>query len=153
MNRRFITFLFAIAILTVSSCNRLDSSGGEEQLPTQLITNPGTSSGKGISSMAEISFKKTEHDFGIVKEGTKVFWNFRFKNTGDKDLIINRVKADCGCTVPEYPTTPIARGEEGKIKVTFDTKGRSGIQIKQVSVLSNSKRPTTVLTINAVVEK
>ena len=153
MNQRLLTLLLTLAIMVVFSCNHREKEGQEETFPSKLVTNPGTAKGDKAAAMAEISFKKTSHDFGIVKEGTKVFWNFRFTNKGDKDLILNRVKADCGCTVPEYPKTPIAPGEEGKIKVTFDTKGRSGMQVKKVSVLSNSSRPTTVLSIKAVVEK
>ncbi len=138
-----------VVILSVS-CNR--NGNDSDSLPTDLITNPGTNDGNS-QKMPVISFAKTEHDFGTIKEGQKVYWNFRFKNTGNADLIINRVKADCGCTVPEYPKTPIAPGEEGKIKVTFDSKSRMGVQVKNVTVLSNSERSTIVLTINAIVEK
>ncbi len=140
-----------ILVILSGSCKR-NSKDGNSLLPSDLITNPGSGE-EGRSRMPEISFVKTEHDFGTIKEGQKVFWNFRFKNTGNADLILNRVKADCGCTVPEYPKTPIAPGEEGKIKVTFDAKGRMGTQVKNVTVLSNSERSTIVLTITALVEK
>lgn len=139
-----------VLIMLAGSCKH-NSNDGDTLLPSDLITNPG--SGENSRKTPEISFVKTEHDFGTIKEGQKVFWNFRFKNTGSADLILNRVKADCGCTVPEYPKTPIAPGEEGKIKVTFDSKGRMGMQAKNVTVLSNSERSTIVLTITALVEK
>jgi hypothetical protein len=140
------------AVVVISSCKSKNKGGEETILPTDLVNNPG-SGGAENSRMAEITFVKEEHDFGIIKDGEKVFWNFRFTNTGNAPLILNRVKADCGCTVPDYPKTPIAPGEEGKIKVTFDSKGRPGRQIKKVTVLSNSERPTNVLTITAIVEK
>jgi hypothetical protein len=140
-----------MALLLGAGCNGGSKKGDEAPLPADLITNPGSSAGK--VSGANIEFVSLEHDFGTIKDGEKVFWNFRFTNTGNAPLLINRVKADCGCTVPDYPRTPIAPGEEGKIKVTFDSKGRMGRQIKQVTVLSNSERPTNVLTIRAIVEK
>lgn len=143
--------VFMLALLA-SSCGN-SNSNQDEKLPSDLVTNPGNASGEAGASIAQISFVKTEHDFGTIKDGEKVFWNFRFTNTGNTDLILNKVKADCGCTAPEYPKTPIAPGEEGKIKVTFDSKGRPGRQIKKVTVLSNSERPTNVLTITALVEK
>jgi hypothetical protein len=142
--------LFFVMLLG-SGCGDKSNQGDEAPLPADLITNPGSASGN--TAGAIIEFVSLEHDFGIIKDGEKVFWNFRFKNTGNAPLLINRVKADCGCTVPDYPRSPIAPGEEGKIKVTFDSKGRMGRQIKQVTVLSNSQRPTNVLTIKAIVEK
>lgn len=143
--------LFTASILMVAGCNQNRNKGEESPLPAELITNPGSGTGK--SAGARIEFVSHDHDFGTIKEGEKVFWNFRFTNTGNAPLLINRVKADCGCTVPDYPRTPIAPGAEGKIKVTFDSKGRPGRQSKQVTVLSNSERPTDVLTIRALVEK
>ncbi len=147
-----LLIIIFIAAVISSSCGSKNKKGEEPVLPADLVTNPGTPVKKGEAPVARITFVKEEHDFGIIKDGTKVFWNFRFTNTGNIPLIINRVKADCGCTVPEYPKTPIAPGEEGKIKVTFDSKGRLGRQIKKVTVLSNSERPTNVLSITAIVE-
>lgn len=146
----FVVLVFALVAL--SSCKSTTKDGEGSILPSDLVNNPG-SSGADNARMAKITFIKEEHDFGIIKDGEKVFWNFRFTNTGNAPLILNRVKADCGCTVPDYPKTPIAPGEEGKIKVTFDTKGRPGRNVKKVTVLSNSERPTNVLTITAIVEK
>lgn len=149
----FYHLAFIISLALLISCGQKHDNSEDSQLPTGLVTNPGSATGQGINSMAIITFSKEEHDFGTIKEGEKVFWNFRFTNTGNIPLIINRVKTDCGCTAPDYPKTPIAPGEEGAIKVTFDSKGRSGKQIKRITVLSNSERPTNVLSIIALVEK
>lgn len=151
LNGSILIVLF-IAALTGFSCGSKSKTGEDLVLPADLVTNPGSETKNGEAPVARITFVKEEHDFGTIKDGAKVFWNFRFTNTGNIPLIINRVKADCGCTVPEYPKTPIAPGEEGKIRVTFDSKGRPGRQIKKVTVLSNSERPTNVLTITALVE-
>jgi hypothetical protein len=144
--------ILAVSLITalMASCDRGKDSG-DQALSGDLVTNPASTGGE--ARMAKIVFTHTKHDFGTIKEGEIVFWNFRFKNDGKADLILNRVKADCGCTVPDYPTTPIAPGEEGKIRVTFNSKGREGHQIKNVTVLSNSEHPTMVLTITAMVER
>lgn len=47
------------------------------------------------------------YDFGKAVEGTKVVYNYRFKNTGKKPLVISAAHASCGCTVPERPEEPI----------------------------------------------
>jgi hypothetical protein len=64
---------------------------------------------------------------------------FRFKNTGDKPLVIERVQPGCGCTVAETPKEPIAPGEEGVIKGAFDSNGRVGMQHKSIYVETNTK--------------
>ena len=47
---------------------------------------------------AKIFFPETQHDFGIVKEGQKVEYTFKFQNNGTESLIIKDVKTSCGCT-------------------------------------------------------
>jgi hypothetical protein len=77
-------------------------------------------------------------DMGKVKEGQVVEVSFRFKNTGNKPLVIADVTASCGCTVPEKPEQPFAPGEEGVIKAKFDSKGRPGENRKHISVDANT---------------
>jgi hypothetical protein len=78
-------------------------------------------------------------DMGKVKEGTTVEVTFRFKNTGTKPLVITNVSASCGCTIPEKPEEPITPGEEGVIKAKFDSKGRPGVNTKEVYVTANTQ--------------
>jgi hypothetical protein len=67
-------------------------------------------------------------------------------------LIITSAKGSCGCTIPEYPTDPIAPGEEGIIDVVFNSDGKSGQQNKKVTIVANTVPNTTVLAINGMVE-
>ena len=79
-------------------------------------------------------------DLGKVKEGQVVEVSYRFKNSGDKNLVIANVSASCGCTVPEKPEKPFSPGEEGVIKAKFDSKGRGkGETRKEVFVTANTK--------------
>jgi len=81
----------------------------------------------------------TYKDLGKIKEGQVVEINYRFKNSGDKNLVIANVSASCGCTVPEKPEKPFAPGEEGVIKAKFDSKGRpKGETRKDVFVTANT---------------
>lgn len=75
---------------------------------------------------------------GTVIEGAQVEVSFRFKNTGNKPLVIANVTASCGCTIPETPQQPFAPGEEGVIKAKFDSKGRTGENRKHISVDANT---------------
>jgi len=102
------------------------------------------------ANLPKISFDKTQYDFGVIKEGKKVETEFTFTNTGKTDLIITNASGSCGCTVPEYPkNTPIAPGEEGKIKVSFDSNYRPGNQQKTVTLVTNTLNKREILRIKA----
>jgi hypothetical protein len=98
-----------------------------------------------------MDFKDTLHDFGNVKEGDIVEYDFAFVNNGRTPLIISNAEGSCGCTVPEYQHDPIAPGKGGEIKVRFNSKGKSGHQEKTVFITTNSKRGTHLLFIKAEV--
>lgn len=76
---------------------------------------------------------------------------FEFTNEGDANLVIVDASADCGCTVPEYPTAPIAPGKKGKIKVTFNPLFRPGAFDKVVTVRTNGKQKKVRLKISGTV--
>ena len=80
----------------------------------------------------------TAYNFGQVAEGEKVEYNYRFRNTGRKPLIILNATASCGCTVPQKPEKPILPGETGFIKVVFDSKNRVGAAHKSITITSNA---------------
>lgn len=104
------------------------------------------------TSLAEITFDKDVHDFGTIEYAGNGTYEFKFKNTGKEPLIISDAKGSCGCTVPTYPkNVPIKPGENQVIKVTYDTK-RAGNFNKTVTVTSNAKTPSKLLTIKGKVE-
>ena len=86
-----------------------------------------------------------EKDFGKIKEGENLDVSFRFKNTGNKPLVISNVSASCGCTIPETPKKPYAPGETGVIKASFNSTGKAGLQSKQVNVHANTNPEMTTL--------
>ncbi|MFB9845108.1 DUF1573 domain-containing protein [Mucilaginibacter ginsenosidivorans] len=85
-----------------------------------------------------MKFEKETHDFGKIKDGEKVTYEYKFTNTGKSPLIITDAKASCGCTIPEWPKEPIKPGESSKIKVTFNSAGKVGLQDKQILVTANT---------------
>ena len=101
---------------------------------------------------AVIAADETSHDFGQIKEADgKVSATFVVKNTADAPLAITRVIASCGCTTPEWTKEPIAPGASGNIKITYDPKGRPGPFSKTISVYSNGKTGSFILTIRGEV--
>jgi hypothetical protein len=92
-----------------------------------------------LKDSTTVSLIDSSYNFGSIGEGDKIEYNFRFKNTGNKPLVIMNAHASCGCTVPEKPEKPVMPGETSFIKVIFNSKGKSGHQEKSIIVSSNAK--------------
>ena len=103
-------------------------------------------------SAAAIKFKELELDFGTVQQGDKAHLEFSFSSTGSDPLLISQAKGSCGCTVPEYPTQPLKKGEKGTIKVTFDSAGKMGKQEKTVTLITNTPDSPIVLKVKGTIE-
>jgi|CXWJ01.1.fsa_nt_gi hypothetical protein len=100
---------------------------------------------------AEISFEKDVHDFGTIPFDGNGNYDFKFTNTGKEPLVITNAAGSCGCTVPKWPKEPILKGQSGVINVHYDTK-RSGPFTKTVTITSNAKTASKVITIKGTVE-
>jgi len=101
---------------------------------------------------SKISFASTSFDYGVIMQGDKVEHDFKFTNKGNTDLLITSVSASCGCTQPTYPFIPIKPGEEGKIGVVFDSKGKLGRSTPTITVVTNSRPSTYKLKLTGFVD-
>ncbi|MCK9343765.1 MAG: DUF1573 domain-containing protein [Massilibacteroides sp.] len=101
---------------------------------------------------AVISTAIARHDFGEIKEADgKVSHTFIIKNEGNMPLVLTRVIASCGCTTSEWPKAPLAPGKTAPVKITYDPKGRPGPFVKTISIYSNGKSGSFILTIRGQV--
>ncbi len=100
--------------------------------------------------VAKIEFKTDVIDYGTIEKGADGVRVFEFTNTGNAPLIISNAKSTCGCTVPNWPKSPIMPGESGEIKVKYDTKRVNPIR-KTITVISNAETPTVALKIKGIV--
>jgi len=90
-----------------------------------------------------IKFEEPKFDFGTLHEGDVVTHVYKFKNTGDAPLIISRIKASCGCTVPSnWKKEPIMPGENSEFTVRFNTRNKIHKQHKTVTIYCNTKNKT-----------
>jgi hypothetical protein len=90
------------------------------------------------SSTATIVFDRDEHDFGTIRESDgKASTVFTFVNKSDKPLLIKDVKTSCGCTTPEWTKEPVAPGQKGYIRATYDPTGRIYVFERTLTVYSN----------------
>ena len=98
-----------------------------------------------------INFEEPIFSFDTVALGSKVEHTFRFTNNGNTPLLINSVKAGCGCTVLKgWPKTPIKPGEKGEIPVVLNTN-RTGNIKKYISILANTRPATKKLDLEGFV--
>jgi len=128
-------FVLAIVALTFASCQQ--TTVKIDPPIVDSTTSNGAATAPASPDAPILTFEKTTYDFGKIKQGEKVHYDFIFKNTGKTPLIISNATASCGCTVPEPPKDPIQPGAESVIKVIFDSTGKSGVQDKVITVTSN----------------
>lgn|SRR5688572_21062982 len=100
-----------------------------------------------------ITFAKEKIEFGEVKQGPQVNGEFEFTNTGSSVLIIKKITPACGCTgVVADEKKEFQPGETGKIKFSFNTEGRTGVNEKTITVESNDlKNPSKVVSFNCTI--
>lgn len=96
-------------------------------------------------------FTTVTHSFGKIKQHVPATTEFTFTNTGVKPLIIETAVAECGCTTPEYPKTPLSNGKSAIIKVTYNAES-PGKFTKRVTVKFANIAQPVILTIDGEVE-
>src|SRR5438105_12182968 len=125
-------YLLALAIMaSFVACDYNDKTakngGNTQQVPLDS------------TQFSTIQWIDSVKNYGKINEGQKLEVSFRFKNTGNKPLIIRSVRPSCGCTAAEPPKEPVAPGAEGAINASFNSQGREGINRKDIYVEANTK--------------
>ena len=100
---------------------------------------------------ALISFENLEHNFAQLPYKKEAGYNFEFSNPGETPLVIYEVKTSCGCTVPEWPKTPVKPGDTGEIKIKYDA-AFPGFFNKAIKVYYNGKDSPVELSIKGEVQ-
>lgn len=131
MKKIFVTFLVAASLI---ACKGTDKKAEQPTLTKELKEE----ALKDTANYTSIEWlDSTSTNLGKLKKDNTVEVSFRFKNTGTKNLVIEDVTAQCGCTIPEKPAKAFAPGEEGVIKAKYNGSG-SGAITKQIYVTANT---------------
>jgi hypothetical protein len=137
MKKLFLSLVAAGLLL--SACNQSKTGS------TAATADSAATTTANAANAPVMKFEKESHDFGKIKTGDKVNYDFKFTNTGKSPLIISEAHATCGCTIPEWPKAPVKPGESGIIKVTFNSAGKTGLQDKQITVTANTVPAQTMV--------
>ena len=100
------------------------------------VQNDNINSGKTIEK-PKIFCEEQVFDFGKIYIGESIKHEFKLKNLGKGELIINNVKSSCGCTAVLASKNILHEDEEGEIEVKFNSGHYVGKVTKSVVVNSN----------------
>lgn len=143
--KNILFYILVVVSVVFTACG---NKGENQKMSTDLIKNTASASSDDENqSVPEFEFAEEVYEFGEITQGEKVETEFVFRNIGGADLIISDAKGSCGCTVPSYPTEPIAPGDKGVIKVVFNSNGKKGHQHKTVTLVANTVPNTKILAI------
>jgi len=148
--------LVPILLFGISACSGSQNPENNNQIDAEIIDNPKSAkeeTSESENKKPEFQFENEQHDFGTVKQGEEVSYAFKFKNEGNKALVISDASASCGCTVPHYPKKPVKTGASGTIEVVFDSEGKSGKFNKSVTLLANTQPKKKKLNIKGEIKK
>lgn len=102
------------------------------------------------SDLAEFDWVASTHDFGKIKQGVPVSFEFKFTNKGKTPLVITNAQPSCGCTTPSWTHEPVMPGGEGHVKATFNAMA-AGPFDKTVTVTANIEGGVVMLHIKGEV--
>lgn len=139
---KYLTMAVLLTAIWLSSCKTGDPGQSDSVVFEVKLTD----------KQADIRFDTLECNFGTVVEGERLIAYFDYTNTGEGELLIQKVEASCGCTRVDWDKKALAPGERATLSVIFESSGRRGKQYKTIRVHSNAPDPLTILSIRATVK-
>jgi hypothetical protein len=103
---------------------------------------------------SELKWEQTSVDLKPALGDKQAVAHFKYENVGSAPVHFKSVHASCGCTTAQTQNEQVAPGQKGEITATFNIGGRTGTQVKTVTVQTDDPDPaqsTTVLTLKAVI--
>lgn len=98
---------------------------------------------------AHLSLAASSYDFGDVpRKGGDLVREFAFTNDGTAPLVILRVITSCSCLKASYTKRPVAPGDSGVIRITYEPhKSEPGAFNKVIQIYSNSAAERDLITV------
>ncbi|MDR1582347.1 MAG: DUF1573 domain-containing protein [Prevotellaceae bacterium] len=101
--------------------------------------------------VTRVSVEQSEMEISNLQASKKSVAVFKLKNTGNAPLLIARVDASCGCTVPVWEKKPVEPGDETGITLEI-TPEETGVFHKTVRVYCNVEKGVIPLIIKGTVK-
>ena len=103
-----------------------------------------------------LRFTPATIEIGTVRfDGGPVKVTFEYENISGSPVSILDVRAQCGCTAPEYSHSALAPGKKGKVEVTFDPSQTFGEQKRYLTVVASNGtyRKLSTIQVHGYVER
>ena len=130
-------YTFGVIIFTVlmiSACHRKASIISERKpVAKQVLTGP-----------PKFQPDSMVYHLGLIRTGEVKSMEIGFVNGGGEALEIKLVSA-CECTKVDWPVLPIPSGERRTLKISYDSKEKSGPQIVDLDIITNAAQEQTFI--------
>ena len=103
---------------------------------------------------AELKWEQTSVELHPTFSDKQAVAHFKYENVGKTPVHFESVHASCGCTTAQTQKDEVPPGEKGEITATFNIGGRTGTQVKTITVQTDDPdqaHATTQLTLKAVI--
>jgi hypothetical protein len=155
MKKRQLVVLFCSLLIVFFSLNCSSSKEGTSEVNKETkanISKTETQVKNSVTKAPRMALGEEKYTFKDIEEGTNVVHEFEIKNIGTDTLYISDIEASCGCTTALPDSKSIAPNGSTKLKATFNTSGRIGVNTKMITIHSNdSAAPNKVVVIEGKV--
>lgn len=83
-----------------------------------------------------VNAEQTEFDLGTIKQGNTTKITASIRNVGEVPLVVQDIRASCGCTSIRYTKEPILPGSSLKVEITYNAEDRGRFN-RSVAVYGN----------------
>ena len=131
---KYILRVFLICNIIFVAC-----TGNKNPYENKMGIEPSLIAQMDTANYTKILWLDTLINIGTIKTTDTARIQFRFKNIGDKPLLVITVAPACGCTIANYSKEPVFPGKEGVINAMYKWNGQIGALRKTISVRTNTK--------------
>ncbi len=103
-------------------------------------------------AVVSAAWETDEHDFGTIPQDVPATYTFTVVNEGNKPLLIKNVKPSCGCTATDYTKEPIAPGESGYVKASYNAHNPGYFSKTVVVTTNDDENPRLMLRLKGEVQ-
>ena len=105
-----------------------------------------------LSVRGELKWEQTTIELNPASGDKQAIGHFKYQNVGKTPIRFRSVHSSCGCTVAQSQKKEAQPGDKGEITATFNIGGRTGTQIKTITVETDDPaQRVTALTLKTII--
>ena len=96
------------------------------------------------TKLPKLSILEKKYDFGDITPRQTVSHIFELCNEGTIDLVIQKVKSNCGCTIAKPIGSTVSPGSKTGLEITFTAGDNIGPTEKKIAVYTNDPKQSLI---------